>query len=66
MPYNFCTLCLGNSKMDYFHVRSHRHLNNIKKLPLNYHLMTTDEVFKYLYRKANLVLCDGLAFYSRF
>ena len=56
MPYYYCSMCLGHPKLDYIHVRSHQHMNNIRKLPMKigeeWWTMKTEDLFNYLNKNA--------------
>jgi hypothetical protein len=43
-----CSICYGSKQLTYNHVASFEHMNNIRKLPSGYHLMTDKDIIKYL------------------
>jgi len=52
MPVNYCSLCIGKPILNYSHVRSHQHMNNIRKLPMTsgqeWWTMDTKDLYNYL------------------
>lgn len=43
-----CSICYGSKPLTYTHVSSFEHMNNVRKLPSGFHLMTDKEIIKYL------------------
>ena len=52
MPHSYCSFCIGHPILDYKHVRSHQHMNNIRKLPMEegneWWKIPPEELFIYL------------------
>lgn len=49
---NYCNFCIGRPFLDIRHIRSHQHMNNIRKLPMTpgkeWWTMKTEDLFNYL------------------
>ena len=43
-----CSICYGNKLFNYTHISSIEHVNNMRKLPPNFHLMKDADIIKYL------------------
>lgn len=56
MPYSYCSFCVGHPILDYKHIRSNQHMNNIRKLPMEYGkewwTISKDELFDYLNKRS--------------
>jgi len=56
MPYEYCSFCIGHPILEPKHIRSHQHMNNIRKLPMEYGkewwTMSKEELFNYLNKKS--------------
>lgn len=44
----YCSICYGSKQFTYQHVASFEHMNNVRKLPAGFHLMTDKQIIKYL------------------
>ena len=58
-----CHLCIGHHVLNTQHIRSHQHMNNIKKLPMEYGkewwTMSTEELYDYLNKNSIDKYNDG-------
>lgn len=49
----YCSICYGNKLFNYTHISSIEHVNNMRKLPPNFHLMKDADIIKYLRKTGN-------------